>query len=166
MFYFWTECNLRSIVFQGKNEFSDRFGTWTEKQVSMQPEVEVDARPANYEKLATRITAQFPYLPRQLQRIARFALDAPEDFALGTAAQLAEQIGVQPSALVRFANAVGCDGFAELRQLFRCSGASLLPRAHRSPARQHQTSPGVFAPGRSGVGTLSMRRRVLARAVD
>jgi DNA-binding MurR/RpiR family transcriptional regulator len=85
----------------------------------MQAEVEVDARPANYEKLATRITAQFPDLPRQLQRIARFALDAPEDFALGTAAQLAEQIGVQPSALVRFANAVGCDGFAELRQLFR-----------------------------------------------
>ena len=35
----------------------------------------------------------------------------------GTAAQLAKQIGVQPSALVRFAGAIGCDGFAEMRQL-------------------------------------------------
>ena len=70
-----------------------------------------------------RITERFPRLPGQLQRIARFALDAPEDFALGTAAQLAEQIGVQPSALVRFAAAVDCDGFAELRQLFEPSCA-------------------------------------------
>ena len=76
-------------------------------------------RPGSYEALAERITERFPDLPRQLQRIARFALDAPEEFALGTAAQLAKQIGVQPSALVRFAGAIGCDGFAEMRQLFR-----------------------------------------------
>ena len=75
-------------------------------------------RAGSYEELVKRITERFPRLPGQLQRIARFALDAPEDFALGTAAQLAEQIGVQPSALVRFAAAVGCDGFVELRQLF------------------------------------------------
>ena len=77
------------------------------------------APPRSYEDLARQIAAQFPTLPRQLQQIARFALDAPEEFALGTAAQLAQQIGVQPSALVRFATAVGCDGFAGLRQLFR-----------------------------------------------
>ena len=66
---------------------------------------------ADFESVSRRITERFNDLPRQLQRIARFALDAPEDFALGTAAQLAEMIGVQPSALVRFANAVGFDGF-------------------------------------------------------
>ena len=43
----------------------------------------------------------------------------PKTSRFGTAAQLAEQIGVQPSALVRFAAAVDCNGFAELRQLFR-----------------------------------------------
>ena len=35
-------------------------------------------RPGSYEALAERITERFPDLPRQLQRIARFALDARE----------------------------------------------------------------------------------------
>jgi DNA-binding MurR/RpiR family transcriptional regulator len=118
LFHFWTERNLRSILSQ-RNKRSSAAHRGAGRLASMHAEVDSEARPTSYEALAARITAQFPELPRQLQRIARFALDAPEDFALGTAAQLAEQIGVQPSALVRFANAVGCDGFSELRQLFR-----------------------------------------------
>jgi DNA-binding MurR/RpiR family transcriptional regulator len=116
------------------------------KPPDMQAEVDIEARPTSYEALAERISTQFPELPRQLQRIARFALDAPEDFALGTAAELAEQIGVQPSALVRFANAVGCDGFAELRQLFRTQlrtrTLSYRERIERIRSRTpEQTSP-------------------------
>jgi DNA-binding MurR/RpiR family transcriptional regulator len=73
----------------------------------------------DYDALAARLAERFPSLPRQLQRIATYALESPEDFALGTAAQLATAIGVQPSALVRFANALDFDGFAGLRAVFR-----------------------------------------------
>lgn len=104
-------------------------------------------RPGSYDELAGRITERFPRLPGQLQRIARFALDSPEDFALGTAAQLAEQIGVQPSALVRFAAAVDCDGFAELRQLFRTQlRARTLTYRERIERLQSRT-PKATSPG-------------------
>ena len=105
------------------------------------------SRPGSYDELARRITERFPRLPGQLQRIARFALDAPEDFALGTAAQLAEQIGVQPSALVRFAAAVDCNGFAELRQLFRTQlRARTLTYRERIERLQSRT-PKATSPG-------------------
>jgi DNA-binding MurR/RpiR family transcriptional regulator len=125
----------------------------------MHAAVDTEARPASYEELAERITAQFPELPRQLQRIARFALDAPEDFALGTAAQLAGQIGVQPSALVRFANAVGCDGFAELRQLFRTQLRVRTLSYRERIARMRSRAPDQTSPD-------AVLRAQVAQAVD
>jgi DNA-binding MurR/RpiR family transcriptional regulator len=104
-------------------------------------------RPGSYEALAERITERFPDLPRQLQRIARFALDAPEEFALGTAAQLAKQIGVQPSALVRFAGAIGCDGFAEMRQLFRTQLRARTLSYRERIERLQSRAPSATAPG-------------------
>lgn len=102
---------------------------------------------SSYEELAGRITERFPRLPGQLQLIARFALDAPEDFALGTAAQLAEQIGVQPSALVRFAAAVDCDGFAELRQLFRTRLRARTMTYRERIERLQSRAPKATSPG-------------------
>jgi len=74
---------------------------------------------ATFEALMARIAARQEELPRQLRSIAQLALDAPETFAFGTAAELAQAAGVQPSALVRFAAAFDFDGFAALRQVFR-----------------------------------------------
>ena len=104
-------------------------------------------RPGNYHALVERITERFPKLPRQLQRIARFALDAPEEFALGTAVQLAQQIGVQPSALVRFAAAVDCDGFAELRQLFRTQLRARTLSYRERIERLQSRAPKATSPG-------------------
>jgi len=135
-------------------------------------------RPSSYDELAGRITERFPRLPGQLQRIARFALDAPEDFALGTAAQLAEQIGVQPSALVRFAAAVDCDGFAELRQLFRTQLRSRTltyrERIERLQSRTPKaTSPGAVFRAQTGQAIDELQRfqhaiddRLLTQAVE
>ena len=39
--------------------------------------------------------------------------------ALGTVAEVAERAGVQPSAIVRFAHALGFGGFTEMQQVFR-----------------------------------------------
>ena len=51
--------------------------------------------------------------------IAEFALDHPTDMALGTVAEVAERAKVQPSAIVRFARALGYGGFTEMQQVFR-----------------------------------------------
>ena len=134
-------------------------------------------RAGSYEELVERITERFPRLPGQLQRIARFA-DAPEDFALGTAAQLAEQIGVQPSALVRFAAAVDCDGFVELRQRFRTQlrarTLTYRERIERLQSRAPQaTSPGAVFRAQSAQAIAELQRfqhaiddRLLTRAVE
>ncbi|MFZ1679863.1 MAG: MurR/RpiR family transcriptional regulator, partial [Rhizobiaceae bacterium] len=50
---------------------------------------------------------------------ARFALSHPDDFALGTAASIADRAGVQPSTLVRLARHFGYGGFSDLQDVFR-----------------------------------------------
>jgi DNA-binding MurR/RpiR family transcriptional regulator len=75
--------------------------------------------PASYTELKDAITRAYPELSKQLQRIARFALDKPHDLALHTVAALAEAAEVQPSAVIRFANALGYSGFSEMQQVFR-----------------------------------------------
>lgn len=77
------------------------------------------ARATTYEELRDAITDRYALLPRQLQRVALVALERPHDLALSTIAVLAGAAGVQPSTLVRFANALGFDGFSAMQQVFR-----------------------------------------------
>lgn len=72
-----------------------------------------------YEQLKDAITRAYPDMSKQLQRIARFALEKPHDLALGTVAAVAEQTEVQPSAMIRFANHLGYRGFSDMQQVFR-----------------------------------------------
>ena len=72
-----------------------------------------------YDDLKDAITRAYPEMSRQLQRIARFALERPNELALGTVAAVAEAAQVQPSSLIRFANALEFSGFSEMQQLFR-----------------------------------------------
>ena len=76
-------------------------------------------RAVTHNELKNAINRAFPALSTQLQRIARFALDKPHDMALGTVAAVAAATSVQPSAVIRFANAVGFGGFSEMQQVFR-----------------------------------------------
>jgi len=67
-------------------------------------------------------------LSDRLQHIAEFALENPTEMALGTVAEVAKRAGVQPSAIVRFASALGYSGFTEMQQVFRLRlVASLAP---------------------------------------
>jgi DNA-binding MurR/RpiR family transcriptional regulator len=77
------------------------------------------ARVTTYDELRTAITDRYAALPRQLRRVAEFALERPHDLALKTVAALAGDAGVQPSTLVRFAKAMGFDGFSAMQALFR-----------------------------------------------
>ena len=107
-------------------------------------------RPATYDALKDTISHTYPGMSKQLQRIARFALEKPHDLALGTVAAVAEATEVQPSAMIRFANALGYGGFSEMQQVFR---GHLVDRVERSAsyrerieAMRKKQSNGAAAP--------------------
>ncbi|QTF91924.1 MurR/RpiR family transcriptional regulator [Halomonas sp. BM-2019] len=83
--------------------------------------------PQDFTSLEARITADYPSLSRRLQQTARFLLDHPQEVAFATVAKLAEQAGVTPSTLIRFANSFGFKGFSEMQQLFRARLVDELP---------------------------------------
>lgn len=83
--------------------------------------------PQDFNELEARITADYPSLSRRLQQTARFLLDHPQEVAFATVAKLAEQAGVTPSTLIRFANNFGFKGFSEMQQLFRTRLVDELP---------------------------------------
>ena len=84
----------------------------------------------SYDELKGSLSRLYPGMSPQLQRIATFALEHPQDMALDTVATLARGVGVQPSALVRFAQALGYGGFSDLQRVFR---GRLVERSNHSP---------------------------------
>ena len=80
-------------------------------------------KPADRRESMTSCAARSPSgiraLSGRLQQIAEFVLDHPTEVALGTVAEVAERSGVPPSAIVRFAHALGFGGFTEMQQVFR-----------------------------------------------
>ncbi|UFN47594.1 MurR/RpiR family transcriptional regulator [Roseomonas sp. OT10] len=74
---------------------------------------------AEFRALRERLVERHAGLPRRLQQVARYVLEHPDDMALGTVAEVARGAGVQPSTLVRFAQALGYSGFSGLQQVFR-----------------------------------------------
>jgi len=99
-----------------------------------------------YDQLKDTLARAYPELPKQLQRIARYALDKPDELALGTVAAIAAAADVQPSAMIRFANALGFGGFSEMQQVFR---GHLIERSssYRERIAQLRRSPRTPAEG-------------------
>lgn len=77
------------------------------------------SEPQSYDELRAEIARRHPRFADRLKQIAEFALDHPTDMALGTVAEVAERARVQPSAIVRFAHAMGYGGFTDMQQVFR-----------------------------------------------
>jgi DNA-binding MurR/RpiR family transcriptional regulator len=75
--------------------------------------------PTSADELRTQIVEHYGELSKRLQQIARHVLDHPNDFALETLAVIAARCGVQPSAIVRFAQAFHFDGASQMQRLFR-----------------------------------------------
>ena len=63
--------------------------------------------PRDFTALKALIAARAATLPKRLTQIAGFALENPDEIAFGTVSSIAEQAEVQPSALVRFSQAMG-----------------------------------------------------------
>jgi DNA-binding MurR/RpiR family transcriptional regulator len=75
--------------------------------------------PQDFEALKRRLIEIEPALPKRLRQTAAFALQHPDEVALGTASGVAERAHVQASTLVRFAQSLGFAGFSELQGVFR-----------------------------------------------
>ena len=83
--------------------------------------------PDNFADFEQLIAARHEGLSARLKDIAAFALAHPNTIALETVATVAEQAGVHPSALVRFAQALGFDGFSDMQRLFRLRLVEQMP---------------------------------------
>ncbi len=81
----------------------------------------------DFEGFVALLRERAPLLPRRLRQVADHALAHPDDMALNTASQIAQKAGVQPSTLVRFAQALDYSGFSELQQVFRTRLRQQLP---------------------------------------
>ncbi len=77
------------------------------------------AAPRDFWTLRNLIVTRKDALPKRLAQVALYAMASPDDIAFGTAASIAEKAAVQPSTLVRFAQAFGYQGFSELQEVFR-----------------------------------------------
>ena len=92
--------------------------------------------PASYDSLRHEIQIAYDELTPHLQRLARFALEAPNSMALETVASIATSTGVQPSTLIRFAKEFGYTGFSEMQKVFRLRLIEGAP-TFRDKAYQH-----------------------------
>ncbi len=70
--------------------------------------------PDDFEAFKRRLIDIEPNLPKRLKQTAAFALQHPDEIALGTASGVARRAHVQASTLVRFAQALG---FARLHRV-------------------------------------------------
>lgn len=87
-------------------------------------------RPRTYEDLRAVLASGTLHFPKRLRQVAIFLWQHPGDVAVGTIGEVSAQAGVQPSTLVRFAQALGLAGFAELQALFKAHVRGSWPDDH------------------------------------
>jgi DNA-binding MurR/RpiR family transcriptional regulator len=87
--------------------------------------------PQDFESLKTYLAERHPDLPKRLKQAASFAVDHPDEMAFDTAVVIAERAGVQPSTLVRLAQAIGYAGFSEMQEVFQVRLKEGRPDYHR-----------------------------------
>lgn len=90
--------------------------------------------PQTSEELRAAILDRYEGLSKRLQQIARYVLDEPNAVALETLAVIGERAGVQPSAIVRFAKAVGFDSASQMQKVIRdglIAGSAVLGYSER-----------------------------------
>lgn len=73
----------------------------------------------DFDGLRSLILERRGNMPKKLAQVAEFVVAQPDEIALGTVASIATQIGVQPSTLVRFSQALGFSGFSGLQAVCR-----------------------------------------------
>jgi DNA-binding MurR/RpiR family transcriptional regulator len=75
--------------------------------------------PSDYEELIRVIHERYDDMSKSYQRIAVYLTQNPNDVAVQPVSAIAERCGVHASSFVRFAQALGYDGFKALQVLFQ-----------------------------------------------
>jgi len=83
--------------------------------------------PRDFRGLRDLIVRRRDSLPKRLVQVADFAVAQPQEIAFRTVAHIAGAAGVQPSTLVRFAQALGYEGFSDLQAVFRAHARDRWP---------------------------------------
>lgn len=83
--------------------------------------------PRSVEELQGEISAKLDTLPKRLRQCAEFVLAKKDRIATRTVAELAQEAGVQPSALMRFCQTLGFNGFSEMQRLYRTAYENSWP---------------------------------------
>ncbi len=87
--------------------------------------------------LSELLVERFETMPPQLQVAARFVLDHPQDVALMSMREQANQAGVSHSTMMRLARWLGLDGYEDMRSLYaralRERGVGEVGRSGSSP---------------------------------
>lgn len=95
--------------------------------------------PQSFDALRHALQERYDDLSPHLQRLARFALDDPNAFALETVTRLADVADVQPSTLIRFAKELGYSGFSDMQKIFKLRLIEGAP-AYRERIYRHRDS--------------------------
>lgn len=134
--------------------------------------------PETFEALKDRLIEIEPSLPKRLRQAAAYALEHPDEFALGTASGVARSAEVQASTLVRFAQTLGFGGFSDLQELFRSRLRNRWPDYSERLKALHETARdsgdptdlliGFADSAASSIARLreAVDRRDLDRAID
>ncbi|WP_026789625.1 MurR/RpiR family transcriptional regulator [Pleomorphomonas oryzae] len=119
-----------------------------------------------YQPLKEEIVRRQKALPKRLLQIAAFALDNPDEIAFGTVSSIAKNVGVPPSAIIRFAQHFGFDGFVEMQRLFR---DRMRERSSEYGERLHSLTHGIDpddGAGKTLEGFLAAGRRSMESALQ
>jgi DNA-binding MurR/RpiR family transcriptional regulator len=81
--------------------------------------VAVASRSTPVEALLARIAAEYEALPRQLKSVAKYVEQHRASLMVDRTGDIAARCGVQPSAVVRFAQRFGFPGFSAMQAVFR-----------------------------------------------
>ncbi len=105
--------------------------------------------PSDSASFRQSIEERFPQLSDRLQRVARHVLNEPNDLAFETLAVVAQRCDVQPSTIVRFAQAFGFDGASQMQKMLReelLRNNEALGYAERVRQFGHSVQDGVDSP--------------------
>jgi DNA-binding MurR/RpiR family transcriptional regulator len=120
--------------------------------------------PRTYEELRAVLGSDTLRLPKKLRQVGTFFWQDPGAVALGTITSVSEQAGVMPSAIVRFAQALGFSGFTDIQQLFKD-----YVRDGWGDGRERSPLPGSEEPAADALllhGFLDTAQAALQRAGD
>lgn len=98
--------------------------------------------PSDYAAFRDALERNRESLPKRLRQCALYFENHPERVAFETVAQVAEASGVQPSAVIRFAKALGFSGYSELQNTFRAIYSDTWPDYQTRLARIREECAG------------------------